>query len=184
MLGNSRHFKLNTVELPRERQPETLSPPSNADASNQVKVANVLPPGQKCTYTVMTGCKSRASVPKMHSGNSSQKCTYRVMTGCKSRASVLKMHSGNSSQNCTYTVRSGCESRTSVPKIHPKNIFGSSSQNQLIKASKNYWPNELLGTISLILNVQCPRPSKPEFQFQLNKESEAKNFCIMNKYNK
>ena len=106
------------------------------------------------------------------------------MTGCESRASVPKMHSGNSSQNCTYTVRSGCESRTSVTKIHPKNIFGSSSQNQLIEALKNYWPNDLLGTIYLILHVQCPRPSKPEFQFQLNKESATKNFCIMNKYNK
>ena len=104
------------------------------------------------------------------------------MTGCESRASVPKMHSGNSSQKCTYTVRSGCESRTSVPKIHPKNIFGSSSQNQLIEASTNYWPDDLLSTISLILNVQCPQPSKPEFQFQINKESEAKNFCIMNKY--
>ena len=94
------------------------------------------------------------------------------------------MHSGNSSQNCTYTVRSGCKSRTIVPKIHPKNIFGSSSQNQFIKASTNYWPNDLLGTISLVLNVKCPWPSKPEFQFQFNKESAAKNFCIMNKYNK
>ena len=78
----------------------------------------------------------------------------------------------------------GCESMTSVPKIHPKNIFGSSCQNQLIKASTSYWPNDLLGKISFILNVQCPRPSKPEFQFQLNKESAAKHFCIMNKYNK
>ena len=155
MLGKSKIITLNTVELPQEREPETLSPPSDADASNQVKVANILPPSQKLTYTVMMGCKSRASV-----------------------------HSGNSSQNWTYTVRSGCESRTSVPKIHPKNIFGTSSQNQLIKALKNYWPNDLLGTISLILNVQCPRPFKPEFQFQLNKESSAKNFWIMNRYNK
>ena len=167
MFGKSKHFSLNTVDLPRERELETLSPPSDADAPNPVKVANILPPGQKCTYTVMTGCKSRASVPKMHLGNSSQKCTYGVTTGCKSRASVQKMYSGNSSQNCTYTVRSGCESRTSVPKIHPKNIFGSSSQNQLIEASTNYWPNDLLGTISLILKFQCPRPSKSEFQFQL-----------------
>ena len=121
-------------------------------------MANVLPPGQKCIYTVMTGCKSRSSVPKMHSRNSSQ--------------------------NCTYMVRLGFKSRTSVPKIHPKNIFGSSSQNQLIEASKNYWPNDLLGTISLILNFQCTRPSKPDFQFPLNKELAAKNFCIMNKYNK
>ena len=74
--------------------------------------------------------------------------------------------------------------RTSVAKIHPKNILGNLSQNQLIEASKNYWPNYLLGTISLILNVQCPQPSKLEFQFQLNKGSAAKNFCIMNKYNK
>ena len=29
------------------------------------------------------------------------------------------------------------KSRASVPKIHPKHIFGSSSQNQLIKASTN-----------------------------------------------
>ena len=130
MLGKSKKFTLNTVDLHRERETETLSPPSDADASNQVKVANLLPPGQKCTYTVMTGCKSRASVPKTHSGNSSQ--------------------------NCNYKVRLGCESRTSVPKIHPKNIFGSSSQNQLIKASTNYLPNESLGTIYLILNVQCP----------------------------
>ena len=97
MFGKSKHFSLNTVELHREREMETLSPPSDADAPNQVKVANILPPGQKCTYTVMTGCKSRASVPKLHSGNSSQKCTY--------------------------TVRPGCKSRTSVPKIHPKHFF-------------------------------------------------------------
>ena len=106
------------------------------------------------------------------------------MVGCKSRDSVPKMHSRNSSQKCTYTVILGCESRTSVPQNHPKNIFGSSSQNQLIETSTNYWPNDLLGTIYLILNVQCPWPSNPEFQFQLNKESAAKNFCIMNKYNK
>ena len=62
MFGNSKQFSLNTVELPRERELETLSPPSDADTPNQVKVENVLPPGQKFTYTVMTGCKSRASV--------------------------------------------------------------------------------------------------------------------------
>ena len=128
MLSNLK--KLNTVELPQERDPEKLSPPSYADAYNQVKVANVLPPGQKCTYTVKMGYESRANVPKMHSGKSSQNCTYMVILGCKSR--------------------------TSVPKMHPKNTFGSSSQNQLIKASTNYWPNNLLGTISLVLNVQCP----------------------------
>ena len=97
MLGKSKTFTLNTVELPQKRDPETLSGPSDADASNQVKVENVLSTGKKCTYTVMTGCKSRASIPKMHSGNSSQ--------------------------NCTYTVRSWCKSRTSVPKLHPKNIL-------------------------------------------------------------
>ena len=106
------------------------------------------------------------------------------MTGCKSRASVPKMHSGNSSQNYSYKVRSWCKSRDSVPKMHPKNIYGNSSQNQLIEASTNYWSNDLLGKISLILNVQCPRASEPEFHFQLNKELSAKNFCIMNKYNK
>ena len=106
------------------------------------------------------------------------------MTGCKSRASVTKIHSGNSSQNCNYMVRSGCKSRASVPKINPKNIFGSLSQNQLIEASKHYWINELLGTISFILNVQCPQTSNQEYQFQLNKELAANNFCIMNKYNK
>ena len=47
ILGKSKHFILNTVKLPRDREPETLSPPSNADALNQVKVVNVLPPGQK-----------------------------------------------------------------------------------------------------------------------------------------
>ena len=103
MLGKFKKLTLNTVELPWERNPETLSPHSDADASNQVKVENLLPPGQKCTYTVMKGCKSRASVPKIHSGNSSQ--------------------------NFTYTIRSWCESRNSVPKIHPKNIFGNSFQN-------------------------------------------------------
>ena len=106
------------------------------------------------------------------------------MTGCESMAISPKIHTGNSSQNCTYMVRSGCKYRTSVPKIHPKNIFGSSSQNQLIEASTNYWTNDLLGTISLILNVQCPWISKPEFQFQLNKESAANKFCITNEYNK
>ena len=115
---------------PRKRDPETLSPPSHTNALNQAKVGNLLPPGQKCTYMVMMGCESKASVPKMHSGNSSQ--------------------------NCTYMFRSGCKFRTSVPKTHPKNIFRSSSQNQLIEASTNYWPNGLLVTISLILNVQCP----------------------------
>ena len=106
------------------------------------------------------------------------------MMGCESKASVPKINSGNSSQNCTYMVRSGCKSRTSVPKTHPKNIFESSSQDQLIEALTNYWPNDLLGTIYLILNVQFPRPSKPELQFHLNKELAAKIFCIMNKYNK
>ena len=158
MHGKSKRFSLNIVEHPWEREPEMLSPPSDVNASNQVKATNVLPTGQKCNYMVMTVWESMAIVPKMHSGNSSQ--------------------------NCTYTVRLGCKFRTSVPKIHPKNIFGSSSQNQLTKASTNYWPNDLLGTISLILNAQCPWNCKPEFQFQLNKESAANNFCIMNKYNK
>ena len=120
-------------------------------------MANVLLPGQKRTYMVMMGCEYRASVPKMHSGTSSQ--------------------------SCTYTVISGYKFRTSVPKIHPKNIFGSSSQNQLIEALTNYWPKDLLSTISLILNCQCPRPSKPELQYQINKESAANNFCFINKYN-
>ena len=71
MLAKPKKITLNTVELPQERYPDTLSPPSDADASNQVKVVNVLPPGQKFTYTGMTRYKSRASVPKMHSGNSS-----------------------------------------------------------------------------------------------------------------
>ena len=56
MLGKSRTFALNTVELPQEREINTLSPPSHADALNQVKVENVLPPGKKCTYMVITGC--------------------------------------------------------------------------------------------------------------------------------
>ena len=129
MLSKSRKFTLNTVELPQEGEPEMLLPPSNVDTPTQVNVANVLPPGQNCTYTVMKGCEYRASVPKTHSGDSSK--------------------------NCTYTVRSGCKSRTSVPKINPKNIFGSSSQNQLIEALTNYWPNNSLGIIFLILNVQC-----------------------------
>ena len=55
MFGKSKHFSLNTVELPRERDLETLSPPSDADAPNQVKVANIMPPGQKYTYKVITG---------------------------------------------------------------------------------------------------------------------------------
>ena len=92
MLGKSKHFTLNTVELPRERELDTLSPPSDDDAPNQVKVANLLSPGQKFTYTVMTGCKSRASVPKMHSDNTSKNYTYTVRSGCKSRSSVTKMH--------------------------------------------------------------------------------------------
>ena len=71
MLGKSKHFILNTVELPREREPETISPPSNADAPNHVKVVNVLQLVQKCTYTVMMGCKYRAIVPKIHLGDSS-----------------------------------------------------------------------------------------------------------------
>ena len=106
---------------------ETLSPPSDADAPNQVKVANVLPPGQKCTYTVMTGCESRASVPKIHSGNSSQKCTYRVMTGCESRDSVPKMH-----MNSTYMVISGRESRASVPNLHPNLIEASEGDDIVV----------------------------------------------------
>ena len=93
LLVNSKHFTLNIVELPpRKRDPETLSPPSNANASNQIRLANVLPPSQKFTYMVITGCKSRAGVPKMHSGNSSQNCTYMVRSGCESRASVPKLH--------------------------------------------------------------------------------------------
>ena len=35
------------MELPRERELEPLSKPSNSDAPNQVKVVNALPPGQK-----------------------------------------------------------------------------------------------------------------------------------------
>ena len=49
MLGKSKTFTLNTVDLTQEREPETLSPPSHADALNQLKVANVLPLSQKCT---------------------------------------------------------------------------------------------------------------------------------------
>ena len=56
MLGKSKKFTLNTADLPQEREPETLSPPSHADALNQVKVENVLPPVQKCTYMLITGC--------------------------------------------------------------------------------------------------------------------------------
>ena len=117
MLGRSKHFSLNAVDLHREREMEALSPPSDTVAPNQVKVVNVLPPSQKCTYRVMTGCKSRASVPKMHSGDSSQNCTYMVISWCKSRASVPKMH-----PNCTYTIISGWKSRASLPKIHPNLI--------------------------------------------------------------
>ena len=31
MFGKSKHFSLNTAELPQERELETLSPPSDAD---------------------------------------------------------------------------------------------------------------------------------------------------------
>ena len=126
-LVSQKHFSLNTVDLPREIDPEMLSPPSDADASNQFKVANVLPPGQKCTYTVMTGWESRASVPKMHSGNSSQNCTYMVRLGCKSRTSVPKMH-----PNCTYMVILGCKSRASVPKMHPDLIEASEGDDIVV----------------------------------------------------
>ena len=66
---------------PRDREPETLSTHSDADAPNRVKVVNVLQLVQKCTYTVMTGYESRVSVPEMHSGNSSQNCTYIFRSG-------------------------------------------------------------------------------------------------------
>ena len=69
MFGKTIFFQLNTVELPQERELETLSPPSYSDGPNQVKMANILPPGQKCTYIVMMRCKSRDSVPKIHSKN-------------------------------------------------------------------------------------------------------------------
>ena len=46
MLGKSKNTALNSVEMPRDREPETLSPPSNAYASNQVRATNVLPPGK------------------------------------------------------------------------------------------------------------------------------------------
>ena len=69
MLGKSKNYTLNSIELPQERDTENLSPPSNDDASNQGTVANVLPFGQTCTYTVMKGCESMASFPKTHSGN-------------------------------------------------------------------------------------------------------------------
>ena len=47
MLGKSNYFSCNIVELTQERELETLSPPSDDNAPNQVKVANVLPPWSK-----------------------------------------------------------------------------------------------------------------------------------------
>ena len=140
------------MEHPQKREPETLSPPSDVDASNQIKVANVLLPGQNSLIRLWRGANL---------GLVSQKCTQ----GIHPKTVLIRLYPG---------ANPGLVSQ----KIHPKNIFGNSSQNQLIKASTNYWPNDLLGTIYLILNVQCPWPSKPEFQFQLNKESAAKNFCV------
>ena len=55
MLGKSKHFTLNKVELFRYREQKTLSPPSDVNAPNQVKVANVLLLDHKCNYTVMMG---------------------------------------------------------------------------------------------------------------------------------
>ena len=39
MLSKSKHFTLNTVELPQERELEMLSTPSDADAPNRIKVS-------------------------------------------------------------------------------------------------------------------------------------------------
>ena len=57
MLCKSKHFTLNTVELPQETKgwghyhhPMMLMHPI------KLSVPNVLPPGQKCTYTVIMGC--------------------------------------------------------------------------------------------------------------------------------
>ena len=42
---------------------------------------------QNCTYTVKSGCKSRANAPKINPD-----CTYTVRLGCESRASVPKLY--------------------------------------------------------------------------------------------
>ena len=97
---------------------------------------------------VITGCKSRASVPKMHSGNSSQNCTYMLRLGCKSRDSVPKMH-----PNCTYTVISGCESRASVPKLHP-NLIEASEGDEIVVS----WQ----GDGRLLTNVETKEAKKQD----------------------
>ena len=48
----------------------------------------------------------------------------------------------------------------------------------------DYWPDDLLGAISRTINKPCIHPSETECKFKLNKESAAKNFCILKKYGK
>ena len=48
----------------------------------------------------------------------------------------------------------------------------------------NYWSDDLLGEISRTINKPYLHPFETEFKFKLNKDSAAKNFCILKKYGK
>ena len=48
----------------------------------------------------------------------------------------------------------------------------------------NYWSDDLIGAISRTICKPCLKPSDTEFKFELNKESAAKNLCILKKYGK
>ena len=49
-------------------------------------------------------------------------------------------------------------------------------------STKNSWPVNLIETIKIILKEPCVKPAKSEFKFTLDRESAAKNLCIMKKY--
>ena len=68
-----------------------------------------------------------------------------------------------------------------ITTMHPNNeVLRILPQNE--EKIANYWPDDLIRTISGIIDKPCEQPVKTEFKFTLDKESVAKNFCVMRKY--
>ena len=45
------------------------------------------------------------------------------------------------------------------------------------------WPNDLMMAIREVVETPCQKPDRHLFSFKMDKESAAKNFCVLKRFN-
>jgi hypothetical protein len=95
-----------------------------------------------------------------------------VMTNLPHLASLGKAINGRGSI---------CQHEQSLMEVLVKHQKSHSSF--MTKPYSQFWPQDLLEVIKLIVNLKSPCPEKPLFQFNFKSKAAEKNFLILKMFN-